>query len=488
MFPWKTVLKHEYNLESPVYLQVSNQIISEIRNGRVKPGFKLPGTRQMAELIKLNRKTITIIYDELEAQGWIKIIPNRGTFVTKSLPEIVPEELGAKTRNNTGLKKAGFKTRSFPYFRDYPTIAKNEFVFDEGFPDVGLAPIKEFASSYRRVLKTKSYKNLLTYSDRKGDHKLRDVLADYLNQTRGMSCTNDNIQITRGSQMGLYLACSIIISPGDNVVVGKTNYATANKTFQNAEANLIKIEVDDSGIVVDEIKDICKSKKITAIFVTPHHHHPTTVTLTAERRLQLLVLAEKYGFAIIEDDYDFDFHYSSSPILPLASVDHSGLVIYIGSFTKTIAPAMRIGYLVGPQDFIELASSFRRIIDMQGDSVLERSLAEMITEGTIQRHLKKALKEYRIRRDLLTDLLANEIKNYISFDVPEGGLATWVKFNHSQDLNTIRQAAFKNGLSIPDGDQYIKNGNYTRLGFASMSPEVLTKAALKLKETLISLT
>jgi len=303
-----------------------------------------------------------------------------------------------------------------------------------------------------------------------------------------MSCTNDNIQITRGSQMGLYLACSIIISPGDNVVVGRTNYATANKTFQNAEANLIKIEVDDSGIVVDEIKDICKSKKITAIFVTPHHHHPTTVTLTAERRLQLLVLAEKYGFAIIEDDYDFDFHYSSSPILPLASVDHSGLVIYIGSFTKTIAPAMRIGYLVGPQDFIELASSFRRIIDMQGDSVLERSLAEMITEGTIQRHLKKALKEYRIRRDLLTDLLANEIKNYISFDVPEGGLATWVKFNHSHDLNTIRQAAFKKGLSIPDGDQYIKNGNYTRLGFASMSPAVLTKAALKLKETLISLT
>ena len=151
--------------------------------------------------------------------------------------------------------------------------------------------------------------------------------------------------------MGIYLASQLLFNKKDTVVVGNTNYLTANYTFEEAGATITHIPVDDQGIDTNAMEALCMKTKVKAIYVTSHHHHPTTVTLSAERRMHLLQLAKQYGFAIIEDDYDYDFHYSNAPILPLASNDNYGNVIYIGGFTKIIAPAMRIGYLIAPKDF-----------------------------------------------------------------------------------------------------------------------------------------
>ena len=156
--------------------------------------------------------------------------------------------------------------------------------------------------------------------------------------------------------MALYLLTCVLFSKGENIIVGDTNYYYADHCFLNAGMKLVRVKVDESGIDVDAIEKICSEKKIKAVYITSHHHYPTTVTLIASRRIRLLELSEKFGFIIIEDDYDYDFHYLSSPILPLISADLKGMIIYIGTLSKTIAPAIRTGYVVAPPNLIlELA-------------------------------------------------------------------------------------------------------------------------------------
>src|SRR4026209_1345337 len=213
-----------------------------------------------------------------------------------------------------------------------------------------------------------------------------------------MQTTPDHIFISRGSQMGVFMLAQILISPGDNVIVGNPNYYYTDRTFMFAGAKLIRVGMDDSGIDVEQIEQVCRKKKIRVVFLTPHHHYPTTVTLSAARRMKLISLAEKYGFIIIEDDYDYDFHYESSPILPLASADSNGMVIYVGTLSKTIAPALRLGYVAAPKNLIQELCKLRQVIDIQGDPLLEEAVAQLFELGEVRRHVKKALKEYKKRR------------------------------------------------------------------------------------------
>ena len=187
--------------------------------------------------------------------------------------------------------------------------------FHDG-PDVRLVPVEEMGRAYKSILMRHTSLKYLSYVEIAGVQKFRTILSDYLNTSRGLQTSLDNIMITRGSQMALYLLAGVLLKKDDAVIVGDTNYYYADHVFTNAGAKLIRVKVDESGIDVDAIEKLCKRKKIKAMYITSHHHYPTTVTLTAARRIKLLGLAEQYGFFIIEDDYDYDFHYLSSPIPP----------------------------------------------------------------------------------------------------------------------------------------------------------------------------
>ncbi|HXR81941.1 MAG TPA: PLP-dependent aminotransferase family protein, partial [Saprospiraceae bacterium] len=190
-----------------------------------------------------------------------------------------------------------------------------------------------------------------------------------------------------------------------------------------------------------------------------------------------LELAAKYKFAIIEDDYDYDFHYTSNPVLPMASLDHQGNVIYIGTLSKTLAPAIRAGFIVAPEDFINAAAYRRRWIDRQGDNLMEVALAELYRNGTMSSHIRKVLKIYRERRDHFCALLQDKLGNRITFKVPDGGMSVWTTFIHG-DLKQVAARADKKGLTMSDGRFYnlFKNYNATRLGFASLNLKEQEKA------------
>ncbi len=221
------------------------------------------------------------------------------------------------------------------------------------------------------------------------------------------------------------------------------------------------------------------------LYLTPHHHYPTTVTLSAERRMELLGLSAKYGFIILEDDHDYDFHYNSSPVLPLASADRAGMVVYIGSFCKALAPGLRSGYMVAPANLIAELGKLRRIMDRQGDLMMEQALGEMLDEGEIQRHIKKAQKTYHQRRDFLAMQLETHLHEYLTFKSPPGGLAFWTEWRKDINLMRVSKACLKENLHLPQ-TLLFQTGKLSavRLGFGNLSETEMTEAISILKNTL----
>jgi GntR family transcriptional regulator / MocR family aminotransferase len=482
MLPFKSLIEIDRVSKTPIYQQITNQFINLIKKGILHPNQKIVSSRELSQLLIVHRKTIVMAYDELILQGWFESKTGSGTFVAKNLPEIKPQKFEEKTVfiNN----KAGFEFEKKGFLIVNALKATDKLHLDDGFPDPRLAPLNELASAYKRNLINGNSYTKLGYGDTKGSKWLREQLAIYLNETRGLKINFENILITRGTMMGFYLAVNAFIKTNDFVVMGELNWTSAKMNLMNQGANILTIEVDKNGIVIDELEQLCEKYPIRMVYVTPHHDYPTTVTLKADRRIKLLKLAQKYRFIIFEDDYDYDFHYQSRPLLPLASADESGLVLYTGSFTKSISPAFRVGYLVAPEEVVEHLAYFRRIIDRQGDFVLENAIAELMQEGIIQKHLKKSMKEYRIRRDFFCDLLNVKLKNEINFEIPEGGMSVWTKFVEGIDLVKTTEKSLKNGLFFSDG---LQNGkiNSTRLGFASSNLTELEKCTQILKQNIV---
>ncbi len=479
-FPFKSNVDLDRNANRHLYLQLCDQIIGFIKSGKLAASSKLPGSRKLSEDLHIHRKTVIAAYDELMSQGWIESLPAKGTFVSSELPIVTPQKFLNSYRPLNSSHTAGFpyKKRRYLERKGIETISATLKV-DEGVPDHRLAPIEDIAKIYRNITKRTHHRELLSYGDPYGNFELRKALVTYLNQTRGLKITTDNILITRGSQMGIYLASQLLLNNKKIVITGNTNYMTADDTFTEAGGNIKRVLVDDQGIKTNEIETISREYQISAVYVTSHHHHPTTVTLSADRRMHLLSLAQKFGFAIIEDDYDYDFHYNNAPILPLASNDTHGNVIYIGGFTKIIAPALRIGYFIAPKDVVDEAARLRRILDRQGDTLLEQTLARMIMNGDVQRHSNKVRKIYKKRRDLFCELLKEKLNDFFDFVVPKGGMAVWIRLKKTYHWDIVIAESLKYDVAFnPEWKRYDNDSsghNGVRIGFAALNEEEIVK-------------
>jgi DNA-binding transcriptional MocR family regulator len=484
MLPYKSLIQVDRNASVSLYVQVCNIFISLITNGTLQPSDILPSSRILAELIGINRNTVKLAYEELISQGWAESIERKGVFVLSKLPIRSKTILPEAGKKNTS-QAAFIWTNNFENAIPSKNLQKTVLAIDDGFPDVRLAPVDLLMREYRSLSRRFHGKKFLKYGSSKGSEHLRVSICNYLSNTRGLVVSAENILITKGSQMGIYLAAQLLLHPSDNIAVGVSNYGSADDTFRHAGANLLRIPVDCKGMDVDYLEEILQHKKIKAVYVIPHHHFPTAVTMSTERRLKLLNLAKEYRFAIVEDDYDYDFHYDNKPYLPLASIDHNQNVIYIGSISKTFAPALRIGFMVGPSAFVEAASSLRELIDRQGDTLLEEAFAVMFDDGEMERHFRKSLKIYKQRRNLFCHILTSDFNDEIEFKIPEGGLAVWSNFDKKIDLIKMSENASKKGLYIDNGNFYKNESFFTnalRMGFASLEENEMVEALGILKK------
>jgi len=472
MIYFQEILKIDKSANMPIYLQLVNAIIHQIRNGRLRKGLKLPGSRSLADELAINRMTVVAAYDELQAQGWIDQKPRKGSFIRDELPVLMPKSIIETDTLLTAPDRIPFEiNKNLIMVPHLKAPEGGQLVIDDGFPDPRLAPIEELTRCIRGLSKIPSYKKYLLYSETKGNTQFREIFAHYLNDTRGLPVTPNNLLLTRGATMGIYLAARVITQPGDHVIMSEPGFWFARELFQQLQLNIHKVPVDEHGLEIDAVEQICKTNDIRFVYAVPHHHYPTTVTLPPERRIRLLELAKVYNFAIIEDDYDYDFHYASMPMLPMASIDRHGSVIYIGTLTKALAPAFRLGFLTGTEKFVDYATSYRKLIDFQGNTFLELGLAQLYSDGIIEKCIKKSLKIYKNRRDHFCGLLKAELGEKVSFKIPNGGMSVWTKFNDI-DLKKLSEEAGKKGLKISDGNKYdtIDNKyNSIRMGFASLN-------------------
>lgn len=484
--PFKSLIVLNKQSSTPLYLQIARQLINAIQRGVLVTDIQLPGTRSLSEELGIHRKTIIAAYEELYTQGWTAIIPNKGTFISNQSNKGNPDPIKYDSTYLASYpEKAGFYFKRNILLDNPPTLSNSRLEFTDGLPDVRIAPLDKLAKIYGGVLRRKTSRQHLGYSHIEGNEFYRESLAYYLNNTRGLHISKKNILTTRGVHMGIFLASGVLISPGDLVVVGNLSYYIANMIFQQAGAQIHAVPVDQEGISVEAIRSLCETRKVRMVYITPHHHYPTTVTLSAERRIELLNLSSKHGFIILEDDYDYDFHYTSSPVLPLASADSNGMVVYIGSFCKTLAPGLRSGYIVAPQNLIEEIGRYRRIVDRQSDMLMEQALGELLVDGEIHRHLKKALKIYEQRSLHLSLLLKEHLDDYVKFKSPPGGLALWSTWKKELNLMRVSKNCLKHRLHLPSTLLY-QNELTTamRLGFGNLTIEELTEAIQILKTSI----
>ncbi len=474
MLPFKTLLKIDRSSTEAVFKQIASQLVLLIQKGILLPGVQLPSARMLAADLGLHRKTIMAAYNDLITEDWIISKERKAYRVSTLLPIIKPRTYADKAKSNYKAKSIV----SFDKLEHVPSLKTTtsdfKVIVNDGFPDVNLFPVERVSAEYRRLLTHQHLKKTSSNLNIDGCSIFKEALSLFLNDTRGLNIEQENLMVTRGAQMAIYIAASMIIKPGDKVLVTTPSYFFADAIFRQLGAELITIPVDDDGADVDALEDVLLKNQIKLLYIIPHHHHPTTVTLSSPRRTKLLKIITTHQLTVIEDDYDYDFQFQYSPYLPLASGAHGGNVIYIGSLTKVLGPDFRLGYMISTPDFLSSAIKLKTLIDLRGDVLMEEIIASLMQSGEFSRFIMKANKLYRHRCNYAANLIANELDHLIDFNQPQGGMALWLKFNEKYQLANIinRSAAF--GLQF-SGRAYFKGNDLPydaiRFGFAAVNEQ-----------------
>jgi GntR family transcriptional regulator / MocR family aminotransferase len=480
---WEFALEFDRRATVPPFLQIARKLSEDIRRGRLRASDRLPGSRRLASTLGVHRNTVLAAYSELVAEGWIETAQGRGTFVASAIPEAqgrrLAEPLGPRrslgTRTTLQLPDAPLAYRPL-------SLPPGTLNLSSGAPDIHLVPSRVIGRAYRRVLAVRAVE-VLGYGDPEGHPSLRRALASMLATTRGLSPSARDVLVTRGSQMALSLVARALLRRGDRVAVEQWGYRPAWEAFRAAGANVVPIPVDRDGIDVDALRKAHRRSALRAVYLTPHHQYPTTVTLKAARRLEVLSMARDGAFAIVEDDYDHEFHYDGRPVLPMASVDRDGVVVYVGTLSKVLAPGLRVGYIVASPPVLQRVAAIRSLLDIQGDLATEAAIAAMIEDGEVQRHIARVRRIYADRRAALAIALRRALGTLVEFEVPAGGMAMWLKFPKGTDVEAWAQRSLECGVSWYTGRRYSFDQQphpYARLSFASLNEREIGEAVRRM--------
>ncbi len=481
---WDLRLQIDDGSRGPLYGRIARAVAADIARGRLAPGERLPGTRRLAGSLGVHRNTVLAAFRELEAEGWVEAREGSGTYVALDMPTRAPVPFGSPSPPAA----TGFDVELPPPPRLLSLAAvprRDELVLAGGLPDLRLLPADLLARAYRRSVR-RAGRRLLAYGDPRGEPRLREALARMLSATRGITVEPEDLIVTRGSQMAMFLASRLLIRPGDRVAVEEYGYEPAWATLRAAGAVLVPVPVDRDGMDVGAVRSIADEAPLRAVYLTPHHQYPTTALLSPARRIALLELAAERRIAILEDDYDNEFHYEGRPVLPLASADPAGVVVYLGTFSKVLAPGLRLGWLVARPDVVEGAARLRALVDRQGDRAVEHAVAELLEDGEVVRHIRRMRRTYQRRRDALADALEEQFGDRLSFRRPRGGMNLWVRA-HDVDVDAWRDRAAASGVRFATGGTFRFDRRpvpFLRLGFAPHDPPELRRAVARMRRAL----
>lgn len=473
--------------EVPLYRQLYEALREAILTGHLHPGGRLPSSRMLAGELGVGRNTVLAAYEQLAAEGYLEGQVGAGTRVAAVLPDSLlqldrqakrpsPQDRpGANTRN---LSKRGTRLSAIRRLTPYYERGQGR-AFQHGLPAIEQFP----ALLWSRLLARHSRdtrSNLFGYELGIGLPALREAIAAYAGAARGVACSPEQVIVTVGAQGALDLAARMLLDPGDPVWVEDPGYLGARGALLGAGAELVPVPVDEEGL--DVAAGIARHASPKLVYVTPSHQFPLGATLSLQRRLALLDHAARCGAWIVEDDYDSEYRYQGRPIASLQGLDRGGAVIYMGTFAKTLFPALKIGYLIVPEHLVDAFGTAIRISGHVPPAAMQAALADFIGEGHYGGHVRRMRALYAERRSIVLDALANELSPWLRAAPGEGGLQLSAFLPEDADDRALAAAAMKAGIHVSPLALYRlergRPGLY--MGYASVPEADLKRAAVNL--------
>ncbi|MFG2000804.1 PLP-dependent aminotransferase family protein [Spirillospora sp. NPDC048911] len=408
--------------------RIYRQILDAILDGLLRPGERLPPTRELAARLDVSRNTVAAAYDRLTAEGFLEGRAGAGTFVRG-------EPLRRRRR-----KRAAGGVRPRSRWESLAAVPndRSEFTFDFrlGMPDATLFPLETWRRLISRELRPASLRSA-GYGEPAGHPALRVAIARSAGLSRGIRAEPDDVIVTQGAQQAFDLIGRVLIEPGDCVAVEEPGYPPARILFESLGARVVGIPVDDEGLDVSAIP-----KNARLVYVTPSHQFPLGTPMSLARRTDLLAWAERNGEAVIvEDDYDSEFRFSDRPLEPLQGLDRTGRVIYVGSFSKTLLPLLRVGFMVAPASLQRALRTAKQLSDWHGEPTTQAALARFIDEGLLARHIRKATREYAARHEKILTALNNDFSEWLTPVHSAAGLHLCARLKPGRDLDLQQRLA-----------------------------------------------
>jgi len=469
---------------APLFRQLYARIKEAILRGTLSPGMQLPPTRDLSELLGVSRQTVLNAYDQLTAEGYLSGTVGRGTFISAHLPIALPADAPRGLMRPLSARGANYAAA----MQSVGHHASPARAFRVSMPSLELFPFDVWSRLEARRWRHPDHH--MGYGDPAGFAPLRELLCVYLRASRGVNCTPEQVIITSGSQQGLYLLTALLLAPGDKVWVESPGYQGASAPLFAAGAEVCTVPVDGEGM--DVAFGAARYPDARMVLSTPSHQLPLGVTMTLQRRLELLRWAAANKAWIIEDDYDSEYRYTGPPLASLQSLDSADCTVYVGTLSKVLFPGLRLGYIVAPPALVEAVVRAKSVVDRHNAIVPQMVLADFMAGGHFSRHIKRTREAYAERRHALLTGIQAQLGDELRCGPSDAGLDLCVHFRRARDEQAVVQAALARGVEMRPLSYYANRVAVPEcavdpglvLGFAAVTPRDIA-AGLKVLRAIL---
>jgi GntR family transcriptional regulator/MocR family aminotransferase len=433
--------------------RIYQQLLAAVLDGRLRSGERLPPTRELARSLNVSRNTVAAAYDRLTAEGFLVGHVGAGTFVCAE-----PLNNGHQRTRSAPRRRPGVEPRRAPVgaavqprrlWQSIPVPAEPDphppaYDFSVGVPDTRLFPLETWRRLIARELRPGTLQTA-NYGEPAGHLGLRTAIARYVGISRSVRAGAEDVIVTHGAQQALDIIGRVLLDPGSCVAVEEPGYPPARLLFQSQGARVVGVPVDGEGLDVAAIP-----KNARLVYTTPSHQFPLGTPMSLARRAALLAWAERHGAVVIEDDYDSEYRFSDRPLEPLQSLDRSGRVIYVGSFSKTMLPMLRLGFLVAPASLRPALRTAKQLTDWHGDLATQAAMARFIDEGLLGRHIRKATRVYAARHEQIVTTLRRDFADWLQIVPSAAGLHLCARLapGATVDLEELKVRAQQAGVAV----------------------------------------
>ncbi|RPH30117.1 PLP-dependent aminotransferase family protein [Buttiauxella warmboldiae] len=462
-------------LHKKLYVAICNCILE----GSLRPATRMPPSRDLATELTLSRNTVLRVYEQLQAEGYISTRTSSGTFVTESVLDNLNTQAARAAQKSTPEDRSSLSERALELLENASASPAQWGDFIPGVPDVNSFPHRTFKKIYDRIARRLDPR-CLTYDAAGGLEELKSALSDYLRTARGVKCSTDQILITEGIHQALDLVTRTLCNPGDSAWIEEPGYWGIKNILRMNAVNISALAVDDQGLVPQAVSH----ERPKLIFVTPSHQYPLGSVMSLPRRQQLLAQARKCHSWIVEDDYDSEFRFSGQPIPALQGLEEESPVIYIGTFSKTLYPALRLGYVVLPPPLAAPLKKVHNELYRSGHQLIQAALAEFITAGYYAAHIRKMRQLYSKRRNQLVELIKLHLgEEYLGYYNSNAGLHLIIQLPAASDDISMARQANAAGILVRPLSRYYFNQLKSKgllVGFASIKDSDMLPSFIRL--------